>query len=82
MSLPILFQFLSAKHISGIGWVWVVPVLKAECFSLQHGNYSKPAAPNLQYTTNWEQNDRRGNSTTQSQAPDDGYINVQNMLSA
>jgi len=24
---------------------------------------------------------QRGNSTTQSQAPDDGYINVRNMLS-
>ena len=28
-----------------------------------------------------EQDDRCGNSTTQSQAPDDGYIDVQNMLS-
>jgi len=28
-----------------------------------------------------EQNDRCGNSTAQSQAPDDGYINVRNMLS-
>ena len=27
-----------------------------------------------------EQEDRCGNSTTQSQAPDDGYINVRNML--
>ena len=50
-------------------------------FSLQHGHYSNRAAPNLQHTTNREQNDRYGNSTTQSQAPDDGYINVQNMLS-
>ena len=32
-------------------------------------------------TTNWEQDDRCGNSSTQSQAPDDGYINVRNMLS-
>jgi len=32
-------------------------------------------------TTNREQNDRCGNSTPQSQAPDDGYINVRNMLS-
>ena len=63
-------------------WVWVVPVLQAEaCFSLQHGHYSKPVAPNLQHTTNWEQNDRCGNSTTQSQAPDDGYSNVRNMFS-
>jgi len=28
----------------------------------------------------WEQEDRCGNSTTESQAPDDGYINVRNML--
>jgi len=28
-----------------------------------------------------EQNDRYGNSTAQSQAPDDGYFNVRNMLS-
>jgi len=40
-----------------------------------------PAAPNLQHTTNREQNDRCGNSTAQSQAPDDGYINVRNILS-
>ena len=49
--------------------------------SLQHGHYSNPATPNLQHTTNWEQDDQFGNSTTQSQAPDDGYINVRNMLS-
>jgi len=36
---------------------------------------------NLQHTTNREQNDRCGNSTAESQAPDDGYINVRNMLS-
>ena len=30
---------------------------------------------------NREQNDRCGNSTAQSQVPDDGYINVRNMLS-
>ena len=28
-----------------------------------------------------EQDDRCGHSTTQSQAPEDGYINVRNMLS-
>ena len=36
----------------------------------------------LQHTTNWEQDDRCGNSSTQSQATEDGYINVRNMLSA
>jgi len=45
------------------------------------GHYSNPAAPNLQHTTNREQSDRCGNSTAQSQAPDDAYINVRNMLS-
>ena len=28
----------------------------------------------FKHTTNWEQDDRCGNSSTQSQAPDDGYI--------
>ena len=50
-------------------------------WSLQNEHHLKPAAPNLQHTTNWEQDDRCGNLTTQSQAPDDGYINVRNMLS-
>jgi len=49
-------------------------------FSLQHGHHSKPAAPNLQQISNQE-HDQCGNSTAQSQAPDDGYINVRNMLS-
>ena len=64
------------------GWAWVVSVLQAEAwFSLQHGYHSNPAAPNLQHTANQEQNDQCGNSTAQSQAPDDGYISVRNMLS-
>jgi len=50
-------------------------------WSLQNEHHPKPAAPNLQHTTNWEQDDLCGNSSTQSQAPDDGYINVRNMLS-
>ena len=66
------------------GWCWVVLVLQAEaqlCFSLQNEHHSKPAAPNLQHTTNWEQDDRCVNSSTQPQAPDDGCINIRNMLS-
>ena len=55
-------------------WMWVV------ARSLQHGHHSNPAAPNLQHTTKREQNDRCGNSTAQSQAPDHGYINVRNTL--
>ena len=56
-------------------------VIQQHSHNLQHGHYWNPAAPNLQHTMNWEQNDRCGNSRTQSQAPDDGYINVRNMLS-
>ena len=33
-------------------------------FSLQHGYYSNPTAPNLQHTANQEKNDQCGNSTT------------------
>ena len=41
---------------------------------------SNPTTLNLQHTSNQEQYDQYGNSTTQSQAPNDGYINVRNML--
>ena len=36
----------------------------------------------LQHATNREQDDRCGNPSTQSQAPEGGCINVRNMLSA
>ena len=45
------------------------------CFSVHPGYYSSSTAPNLQHTANQERNDQCCNSTTQSQAPDDGYIN-------
>jgi len=67
MSLFILFHFLCTQNVRVAG------------FSLQHGKYSNPAAPNLQLTTNREQNDGCDNSTAHSQAPDDGYINVRNI---
>ena len=51
-------------------------------FSLQNEHHQIPTATKLQHTTNWEQDDRCGNSSTQSQAPEDGYINVRNTLSA
>ena len=44
--------------------------------NMQNEHHQIPAAPNMQHTTNWEQDDRRGNSTTQSQTPDYGYINA------
>ena len=46
---------------------------------LPHWSLSNPTTPNLQHTLNQEQYDQSGNSTEQSQAPDDGYINAQNM---
>ena len=51
------------------------------CFGLQCGHHSNPTTPKLQHTSNQEQYDQCDNSTEQSQVPDDGYINVQNMLS-
>ena len=39
----------------------VVSVLQA--FSVQHGYYANPAAPNIQHTAKQEQNDQCGNST-------------------
>jgi len=50
-------------------------------FSLEHGYHTKPTTPKLQHTSNQEKYDQVGNSTEKSQAPDDGCINVQNMLS-
>ena len=46
-----------------------------------YGYHSNPTTPKLQHTSNQEQYDQCGNSTEQSQALDDGYINVRNMLS-
>ena len=47
----------------------------------QHGHHSNPTTPKLQHTSNQEQYDQCGNSAEQSQAPDDGYINIRNILS-
>jgi len=62
------------------GWVGVVSMLQAVaqelCFSLQHGYHSNPTTPKLQHTSSQEQYDQCGNSTEQSRAPDDGYINL------
>jgi len=56
-TLDVLFSVRCVLEI-WCGWVWVVSVLQAE-----HGHHSKPAAPNLQDTTNREQNNRCGSST-------------------
>ena len=84
---------LCAQHVSDINisiirslrlcwWITTSVVLfSVRCVLEHHEHHLKPAAPKLQHTTNWEKDDRCGNSSTQSQAPDDGYMNVRNMLS-
>jgi len=83
MSLAILFHLLCAQHVSDINIS--IFVLQVEALVLQPAKRTPPnisRRKKLQHTTKWEQDDRCGNSSTQSQAPEDGYINVQNMLSA
>jgi len=70
--IPYLSGFISFEL--GLLFFWLV-------LDLQHGHHSNPAAQNFQHTANQEENDQYDNSTAQSQAPDDGYINVRNMLS-
>jgi len=52
---------LGSSSIHVVGW----------SFSLQHEYYSNLTAPNLQHTANQDQNDQCGNSTAESQAPDE-----------
>ena len=59
------------------GWFWVVQAEACKTNTTKYHPQQK-----LQHTTNWEQDDRSGNSSTESQAPEDGYINVRSMLSA
>ena len=77
MPLDILFHFLCAQRVLDID---ISIIRSLRLISLQHGYHSNQTTPNLQHTTNREQNDRCGNSTAQSQASDGGYINVRNML--
>ena len=60
-----------------LGWSGI----RVAGWSLLHGYHSNPTTPKLQHTSNQEQYDQCGNSTAQSQAPDDGYVNVRDMLS-
>jgi len=78
MLLAILFHFLCAQHVSDIN-ISIIRRLRLCCW-ITTSVVLFSAAQNHQHTTNWEQNDRCGNSTTQSQSPDVGYINVRNML--
>jgi len=91
MSLAILFHFLCAQHVSDINisivrslwlfcWITTLVVLFLVRCVLEFRCGWVGVVSVLQ-ASNQEQYDQCGNSTEQSQAPDDGYINVQNMLS-
>ena len=64
MSLAILFLLLCAQFVSDINMS--IFRLRFAGFSLQNEHHQIPAAPKLQHTTKWEQDDRCGNATTQS----------------
>jgi len=51
------------------------------CFSLPHGYHANPATPKLQHTSKQEHTTKCADTIEKSQAPDDGCINVRNMLS-
>jgi len=57
-------------------WLGWSDIRVADCFSLQHGYHSNPTTPKLHHTSNQEQYDQCGNSTEQSQAPDDGVVSM------
>jgi len=61
----------------------VLPIrgIRVAGFSLQHRYHSNPTTPKLQHTSKHEQYDRCGNSTEESQAPDDGYIKLATRIS-
>ena len=50
-------------------------------FSLQNENHQISAATKAPTHNELRTRDRCGNSSTQPQVPEDGYINVRNMLS-
>ena len=93
MSLAILFHFLCAQHVLDInisGACDCVDELPHRsscsqfvvCWSFGAADFRWCSFCRLKACkTNWEQDDQCGNSSTQSQAPGDGYINVRNMLS-
>ena len=79
-------ELLHWSYCSWFDVCWSFGVVGLEWYlcgrlSLPHRYHSKPTTPKLQHTSNQEQYDQCSNSTEQSQAPDDGYINARNMLS-
>ena len=92
MSLVILFQLLCAQHVSDIN----ISIFSGQnqlkyTHQLQQGDkthHTKHTTTHRKGTliaktsVFTEQDDRCGNSSTKSQAPEDGYTNARNMLSA
>jgi len=75
MSLAILFHFLCTQHVSDIN----ISIIRS--FSLQHGHYSNPAAPNLQHTTNRDMyNLKYFNNTLNSQSTNETYYTQENTM--
>jgi len=67
----------------GVASVWQAEelVCRDNCFSLPHGYHPNPATPKLQTHIGTRTHNQCGDRTEKSQAPDDGCINVRNMLS-
>jgi len=91
MSLVILFHFSCIQHVLDIN-IFIIRSLRLCCwittsvvlFSVRcvFGDLVRLGLSGVRIAgTNREQNDQCGTSIAQSQAPDDGYINVRNMLS-
>jgi len=55
--------------------------IRVEGFSLQHGYHPNPAIPKLPTHIETRTHNHCGDTIEKSQAPDDGCINVRNMLS-
>ena len=90
MSLAILFHFLCAQHVSDINISIIRSLRLCCCITTSVVLFSVRCVLELWCGWFWvvlvlqaeaQQDDRCGNSSTQSQAPDDGYINIRNMLS-
>jgi len=81
LNYPIGRFVLGSLCVGDLVWLGLSSVRVAARLKPATRTLLKPNHTETQHTTNREQNDGCGNSTAQSQAPDDGYINVRNMLS-
>ena len=84
MSLAILFHLLCAQHVSDINQLKYTYQLQQgdKTHRTRHTTTHRKGTLIAKPSVFTEQDDRCGNSSTQSQAPEDGYTNVWNMLSA